>query len=301
MSARTIVRVDQRELELSNLDKILYPAADFTKAQVLDYYRAIAPVMLLHLAGRPLTLRRFPDGVDGESFYEKECPPHRPDWLPTVSINSERAGRRVNFCVVNDLPALLWAANLASLEFHTSLARIDDLARPTSVAFDLDPGPGTTILDCVRLAVELRKTLADLGLVSLAKTSGGKGLHIFVPLNAPATFEETKTFARALAYEFQRRRPNEVTANMRKEMRNGKVFIDWSQNTDYKSTICAYSLRARERPTASTPVTWEELTRALEHDDPGRLVFEADAVVERIQRKGDLFRGMLETKQKLPG
>ena len=208
MSTHTIVRVDQRDLELSNLDKILYPAADFTKAQVLNYYRAIAPAMLPHLAGRPLTLRRFPNGVDGESFYEKECPPHRPDWLPTVPIDSQHAQRRVNFCVVNDLPALLWVANLASLEFHTLLARTDDLTRPTLVAFDLDPGPGTTILDCVRLAMELRKSLSDLRLVSLAKTSGGKGLHVFVPLNTPVTYDETKTFAHTLANELQRRHPD---------------------------------------------------------------------------------------------
>ena len=192
-------------------------------------------------------------------------------------------------------------ANLASLEFHTLLARTDDLSRPTLVAFDLDPGPGTTILDCVRLAMELRKSLADLGLASLAKTSGGKGLHVFVPLNTPTTFEETKTFAHTLAHEFQRRRPNEVTANMRKAARQGKVFIDWSQNSDFKSTVCAYSLRARERPSVSTPLTWAELETALKRDDVGRLAFEADAVVERVKQMGDLFKGLLETEQKLPG
>jgi bifunctional non-homologous end joining protein LigD len=300
MSTRSTVKVDQRELELSNLDKVLYPAAGFTKAQVINYYRAIAPVMLPHLAGRPLTLRRFPNGVEGESFYEKECPGFRPDWVSTTAFQSQHTDKLINYCVVNDLPTLIWVANLASLEFHTLLARTDNLAEPTMVAFDLDPGPGTTILDCVRVAQDLRKSLDDLGLLSQAKTSGGKGLHLYVPLNTPATYDETKTFAHVLATEFEKRHRDRVTANMRKETRKGKVFIDWSQNSDFKSTVCAYSLRARERPTVSTPVTWDELGAALKRGDASRLVFEADAVVKRAEKSGDLFKTMIETKQKLP-
>ncbi len=301
MSAHTYVRVGEQELALSNLDKVLYPAAGFTKAQVLDYYRAVAPAMLPHLQGRPLTLKRYPNGVEGDSFFEKQCPSHRPEWVPTAPFWSDSTNRTVNFCVVNDLPALLWVANLATLEFHPLLARADDVSRPTAVAFDFDPGPGKTILDCARMALEFRGTLSDLGLESFPKTSGGKGLHLFVPLNTPVTYAQTKEFAHALATVFEKRQPQDVTSNMRKDARQGKVFVDWSQNTDFKSTVCAYSLRARERPTVSTPVTWEELKTALRRDDPDRLVFEADAVVERVKKKGDLFKAVEELEQRLPG
>jgi bifunctional non-homologous end joining protein LigD len=271
---------------------------------VIDYYRRVAPALLGHLRDRALTMKRYPDGVEGKYFYEKECPSHRPPWVRTASIQAEgrRSGGRktINFCVIDNLPTLIWAANLADLELHTSLSLVDDVQRPTTVVFDLDPGAPADVIDCSRVALWLRELLDQLGLQCFAKTSGSKGLHFYIPLNTPVTYEETKPFAHALARLMEKQHPERVTSNMKKELRKGKVFIDWSQNDDFKTTVCVYSLRARERPTVAAPVTWEEIESALDAGDPERLSFETDAVLERIDEHGDLFALVLELHQSLP-
>lgn len=296
--ARTIVRVGSRKLSLGNLDKVLYPAAGFVKAQVLDYYRRIAPVILPHLKNRPVTMKRYPDGVAAGFFYEKRCPVYRPGWLRTKRVPS--AGPPLDYCVIDDEAALIWVANLASIELHSFLYTVRDIGRPTALAFDLDPGPPATLLDCLPLALEMRDRLAGLGLKSFPKTSGGKGLHLFVPLNTPATFARTKAFAREFARNMEERHPDRVLSKMRKDLRRGKVFIDWSQNDDHKTTVCAYSLRARERPTVSTPVAWKEVEAAVGKGEAASLVFEAGDVLERVRRKGDLFAEVLTLRQALP-
>ncbi len=296
---KTRVTVGGRTLMLSNLDKVMYPAAGLAKAGVIDYYRRVAHAMLPHLAGRPITLKRYPDGVRGPSFYEKRCPSFRPDWLETVRLPGEEES--VDHCLVEGLADLVWIANLASLEVHALLSTAEDLLRPTVVAFDLDPGAPATVVDCARTALVLRDVLAGVGLESFAKTSGGKGLHVYVPLNTPATFEKTRAFARATARTLERDDPERVTSGMDRAARRGKVFVDWSQNSDFKTTVVAYSLRALERPRVSTPLRWDEVEEAAGSGDAAALTFEIDAVLERVSRRGDLFRGVLETKQRLPG
>jgi bifunctional non-homologous end joining protein LigD len=294
--SKTSVRVGDRTLELSNLDKVLYPAAGFTKADVIDYYHRIAEYMLPHIAGRPITMKRYPDGVDGKFFYQKECPVHRPAWVDTVGVGEGD----VDFCVLEDAAGLVWMANLASLELHPLLVRENDLERPTLLVFDLDPGPPATLLECLEVGLRLRELLAEQGLECFPKTSGGKGLHIQAPLNTPVTFEDTKPFAHATALLLQKRMPRLVTANMRTAVRRGRVLVDWSQNDRHKSTVAPYSLRARERPRVSTPVTWEEVESALASKDAAALVFEARDVLARVEKRGDLFRPVAETRQRLP-
>lgn len=299
-SKRTVeVEVEGRRLKLSNLDKVLYPKAGFTKGQVIDYYTRVSPALLPHLRDRALTLKRYPDGVEGPHFYEKQCPSHRPDWVRTAPI--EAKGKTIEFCVIDDLPTLIWAANLADLELHTSLSLVQDVQRPTMVVFDLDPGEPADLLDCCEVALWVRSLLEQLGLETHVKTSGSKGLHFYIPLNTPVTYEETKPFARALARLMEKQHPDRVTSNMKKELRKGKVFIDWSQNNDFKTTVCVYSLRARERPTVATPIGWEEVEEALEARDPGRLVFESDVVLQRVAERGELFEPLLTVEQSLPG
>lgn len=296
------VTVDGRRLKLSNLEKVMYPFTGFAKAQVIDYYTRISPVLLPHLAGRALTLKRYPDGVEAEYFYEKECPSHRPDWVETVPIWSGSNGRTVNYCLANDLPALVWVANLASLELHTSLARASDPASPTMVVFDLDPGEPAALAECCRVALLIREVLEGAGLRSVVKTSGSKGLQVYVPLNSPVTYGHTSGFARAVADLLAREYPGDVVSNMRKELRRGKVFIDWSQNSEHKTTVCAYSLRARERPTVSTPVSWEEVEGVASGKARAEsMVFEAGEALERVERVGDLFAAAAEVAQRLPG
>jgi bifunctional non-homologous end joining protein LigD len=296
---RTVeVEVEGRRLKLSNLDKVLYPKPGFTKGQVVDYYRQVAPALLPHLKDRALTLKRYPDGVEGNYFYEKQCPSHRPEWVRTAPISTN--GRKIDFCVIDDLPTLVWAANLADLELHTSLSLVDDVQRPTMVVFDLDPGAPADVVDCATVALQLREILDGLGLQCFAKTSGSKGLHFYIPLNTPVTYEQSKPFAHALARLMEREHPKHVTSNMKKELRKGKIFIDWSQNDDFKTTVCVYSLRAREHPTVSTPVTWDEVEDMLASGEPERLVFEADQVLERAEEHGDLFKPVLELEQELP-
>jgi len=292
------VEVEGRRLKLSNLGKVLYPAAGFTKADVVDYYARIAPAVLPHLHGRPLTLKRYPDGVEGPHFYEKQYPSHRPDWVRTVGVSA--GSKRIDFCLAEDVPTLVWLANLADLELHTSLALGQDVSSPTMMVFDLDPGPGAGVLECCRVGLWLRGLFEELGLEILIKTSGSKGLQAYVPLNTPVSYEETKTFARAVAEALERREPGQVVSRMAKELRPGKVLVDWSQNDEHKTTVCVYSLRARERPTVSTPLQWDEVEGALAAEDPGRLVFDAAAVLERVESHGDLFAPVLTTRQALP-
>ncbi len=295
------VEVGDRRLSLSNLDKVLYPEAGFTKGQVIGYYQQIAPALLPHLAGRPLTLKRYPNGVDSKFFYEKRCPTHRPDWVQVAPVWSGHNQDTICYCVAADLATLVWMANLAALELHPSLSRADGIERPTLMVFDLDPGPPATVVECSRIALRLQEMFGQMGLQSVAKTSGSKGMQLYVPLNTPVTYEGgTKDFALAVAQLLEKRYPAEVTSNMKKDLRPGKVFIDWSQNDQHKTTVCVYSLRARPRPTVSTPVTWDEVAATAESADPGSLVFEADDVVERVRRLGDLFACLNEVEQTLP-
>jgi bifunctional non-homologous end joining protein LigD len=294
------VEVGGQALRLSNLDKVLYPRAGFTKAQVIDYYTRVAPAVLPHLRGRPLTLKRYPNGVEAGHFYEKECPSHRPEWVRTEPIAIRSEDRTVNFCLAEDLPTLVWLANLADLELHTSLSLAVPIERPTILAFDLDPGPQASILECARVALALRELLEPLGLEGWAKTSGSKGLQVYFPLNTETSYEQTKPFALAVAQLLERRHPELVVSSMRKDLRTGKVLVDWSQNDQHKTTVCVYSLRARERPTVSAPVTWEEVESALEAGERARLEFDSEAVLERIDAHGDLFAPVLERRQTLP-
>jgi bifunctional non-homologous end joining protein LigD len=294
------VDIQGRHLKLSNLEKVLYPAAGFTKKDVIDYYARIAPAIIPHLAGRALTRKRYPDGVEGEPFFEKNAPMHKPDWVKTVPIWSDRNRRTVNYILADDLATLVWLANLAALELHPSLALATDITRPTEMVFDLDPGPPANIVQCCQVALWLREIFEHFDLQSFPKTSGSKGLQIYVPLNTPTTYESTKTFSHALAQLLEHDHRDLVLSEMSKQARTGKIFVDWSQNDEHKTTVAVYSLRARERPTVSTPVTWEEVEKTFKKKDASLLVFEAAQVVKRFEKLGDLFEPMLELKQKLP-
>lgn len=303
MAASRQVEVEGRELKLTNLDKVLYPKAGFTKGEVVDYYAKVAPAMIPHLAGRALTLRRFPEGVDDTdaAFFEKRCPKHRPEWVKTTRVLAGPRSGYIDYCVCDDLPTLVWMAQLAAIELHPSLSLGTKHEQPTVLAFDLDPGPPAEVLDCSRVALRLREVLGHVGLECFAKTSGSKGLQVYIPLNTKTSYEETRPFAQAIAQLLAKQSPDEVIAKMgKKTLRKGKVLIDWYQNNERKTTIAVYSLRARERPTVSTPVTWEEVERAVEKDDAGSLVFEAGDVLKRVEHHGDLFAPVLELKQKLP-
>jgi bifunctional non-homologous end joining protein LigD len=298
--ADSVIEIQGRTLKLSNLDKVLYPATGFTKGQVIDYYARIAPALLPHLKGRALTLKRYPNGVDGQFFYEKNAPKHRPDWVETVPVWSEGNNRTMYYVEAADLPTLIWLANLAAIELHPSLALAKDVSCPTMMVFDLDPGPPANIVQCCQVAFWLREIFQHFNLQSFPKTSGSKGLQIYVPLNTPTSYDVTKAFARALAQLLEQEHPDAVVSDMKKSIRTGKVFVDWSQNDEHKTTVAVYSLRARERPTVSTPVKWEEVERAFKKKDPGGLVFEAPQVVARAEKMGDLFEPVLKLKQKLP-
>jgi bifunctional non-homologous end joining protein LigD len=296
----SMIEVQGRQLKLSNLEKVLYPAVGFTKKQVIDYYVRIAPAIIPHLSGRALTRKRYPDGVDGEPFFEKNAPVHKPNWVKTVAIWSGRNRRNVNYILADDLATLVWLANLAALELHPSLALAKDVPCPTMMVFDLDPGPPANIVQCCQVGLWLREIFTHFGLSSFPKTSGSKGLQIYVPLNTSTNYDSTKLFAHALAQLLEHEHPKEVVSDMSKKLRAGKVFVDWSQNDEHKTTIAVYSLRAREHPTVSTPVTWEEVERTLKKKDANLLVFEAPQTVNRFEKMGDLFAPLLELKQKLP-
>jgi bifunctional non-homologous end joining protein LigD len=289
-SARLDVDVEGRTLSLSNLTKVLYPAVGFTKGEVIDYYTRVAPALLPHLRNRPLTLKRYPNGVEAGHFYEKNCPSHAPEWVRKARVD------KIDYCVCDDVPTLVWLANLADLELHPSLSQVGEPDRPTVMAFDLDPGPPAGLAECCEVAVLLHDALSALGLESFAKTSGSKGIQVYVPLNVEGVDyrQGTKRLSQALARHLEAAHPKLIVSQQKKELRRGKVLIDWSQNDEHKTTVCVYSLRARERPTVSTPLLWSEL------DDPAALVFEAADVLERVERHGDLFAPVVELEQELP-
>jgi bifunctional non-homologous end joining protein LigD len=291
--------VDGRQLALTNLDKVLWPAAGFTKGQALDYYARIADVLLPHLAGRPLTRVRFPDGVEGQRFFEKRAPSHTPDWVRTAPIEMGSVGV-LDFIVCDDRPTLIWLAQLAALELHPSLSLAKDPDRPTVVAFDLDPGAPATIVECSQIGLQLRGMFDQLGLECFPKTSGSKGLQVYLPLNTRVTYEETKPFARAVAQTLEKADPDMVVSRQKKELRKGRVLVDWSQNDRAKTTVAVYSLRARERPWASTPLRWEEVEELAADGNPESVRFEGDAVLDRVAEHGDLFAPVLELEQELP-
>lgn len=290
------VEVEGRRLRLSNLDKVLYPEAGFTKAEVVDYYARIAPVMVPHLAGRGVTLRRYPDGVEEGSFFEKRCPGHRPEWLSTVTGPGDRRGG-IEYCCLDTAPALVWAANMAALEIHAPMALGSDIEAPVMCVFDLDPGAPAGLRECAEVALDIDHVLERFGLAGVVKTSGSKGLQVYVPLNTPHTHEDCSSFALAVAQLLERVQPDKVTSTMRKAARPGKVFVDWSQNSRHKTTVAVYSLRAQPRPTVSTPVSWDEVDEASR---TGELSFEAPEVLQRVAAHGDLFAGGLELRQELP-
>jgi bifunctional non-homologous end joining protein LigD len=294
--ARVEVEVEGRRLSLSNLDKVMYPATGFTKGQLIDYYTRVAPALLPHLCDRPLTLKRYPNGVEGSHFYEKQCPSHRPEWVRSEPV--ELSSKTIHFCVCDDLPTLVWLANLADLELHPSLSKVPDVERPTVMAFDLDPGPPAGIAECCEVALILRDALGRIGLECFPKTSGSKGIQVYVPLNLDGVDYDhgTKPLSQALARHLEAEHPKLIVSSQKKELRRGKVLIDWSQNDEHKTTVSVYSLRARERPTVSTPLDWDEVEAA----DPDALVFEAGDVLERVEERGDLFAPVVELEQRLP-
>jgi bifunctional non-homologous end joining protein LigD len=300
VSTSPAVDIEGRQLKLSNLDKVLYPATGFTKGQVIDYYARIGPVLVPHLEGRPLTLKRYPNGVDSEFFFEKNATAHRPEWVKTTPIWSEGNRRTVNYILADDLSTVVWMANLAAIELHPSLSLAKKIECPTMMVFDLDPGPPANIVQCAQVGMWLREIFEHFGLRSFPKTSGSKGMQIYVPLNTPTSYDVTKPFANALARLLEDQHRELVVSDMKKELRKGKVFVDWSQNDQHKTTIAVYSLRARERPTVSTPVKWEEVEQLLKKKDPDLLVFEASQVLKRVDKMGDLFEPLLHLKQKLP-
>ncbi len=295
------VEVDGRRLRLRNLDEVLYPRTGFTKGDLIGWYAAAAPWLLPHLHGRPLTLKRYPSGVQGRHFYQKQSPAARPAWVRTATIWSPYSGREIDYVICEDLPTLIWLANLANIELHPSLSLAAAMHRPTALVLDLDPGPPADIVSCCEVALELRALLDALRLKSFPKTSGLKGMQLYVPLNtADATYEATKPLAHELASLLARERPTTVVSRMGKASRAGKVLIDWSQNDAHKTTISVHSLRAFDTPTASTPVRFEEVEACLQAKDSRLLTFEAAAALDRLQTHGDLFTGVLSLRQPVP-
>jgi bifunctional non-homologous end joining protein LigD len=287
-------------LVLSNLDKVFYPATGFTKGDVISYYRAVSEVLLPHLRGRPVTLKRYPDGVNRPYFYEKKCPSHRPPWIKTVVMTRARDNVALPYCQLNSEAALVWATNLGNLELHVSLARSRTTARPSAAVFDLDPGAPAGVLECAEVALRLKGVFESAGLAGFVKTSGSKGLQVYVPLNTPVSEADVRTWAHSVARSLEDDDPESIVTTPTKAERPGKIFVDWSQNNTHKTTVCVYSLRAQERPTVSTPVGWEEVARALDRVDPSLLSFEAEDVLGRISRKGDLFEPVITLKQRVP-
>ena len=298
-ASKATTTVEGRELKLSNLDKPLYAEAGFLKRDVIDFYAAVATTIIAHLKGRALTVKRWPDGVDGKAFFQKQAPAHRPDWVQTVTLPSEK--KPIDYLLAEDRATIVWLANLAALELHVPLARAEAPERPTMLVFDLDPGAPATAIECCRVALTLQGMFENLGLQSFVKTSGKKGLQLYVPLNDPdVTFAQTKPFAKTVAELLEEAQPELIVSRMTKTERPGKVLIDWSQNDHNKTTVCVYSLRAAERPTVSTPLEWDEVRAALDGGDPDTLRFEAGQVLERIAERGDLFAPVLSLAQKLP-
>jgi bifunctional non-homologous end joining protein LigD len=288
------VVLDGQSLKISNWDKVLFPQTGFTKGDLISYYARIAPHVLPHLHDRPLTLKRYPNGVDSQYFYEKQSPSHRPDWVQTAQIGE------VNYTLAQDRPTLVWLANLADIELHTSLSLAQAPEQPTMLVFDLDPGPGAGIVECCRVGEVLHGLFAQLGLESFAKTSGSKGLQVYVPVNLATSYEQTKPLARRIAELLEARMPELVVSRMTKRLRPGKVLVDWSQNDAHKTTVTVYSVRAREFPTVSTPVSWDEVADCRERGDEALLTFATDEVLARASEQGDLFAAVVSLKQELP-
>ena len=299
MAKTSRLNVEGTFVDVTNLEKVFYPKTGFKKGNVIDYYVRISPVLLPHLKDRPITLKRYPDGVDGLYFYEKQCPAHRPNWVKTAKVTKSK-GELINYCLINDLPALVWAANLANLELHTFLHRAPAINRPTTLAFDLDPGPPTNIILCCKVGLWLKAIFDAFGMQSFPKTSGSKGLQVYVPLNTAVTYARTKAVSHAIAQLLERRSPETVVSKMQKSLRHGKILVDWSQNDDHKTTVNVYSLRAKERPMISTPLTWDEVSLAFKKNDAKHLMFAPKDVLKRVENSGDLFAPVLTLKQKLP-
>jgi bifunctional non-homologous end joining protein LigD len=292
-----IVEIEGRQLKLSNLEKVLYPESGFTKGEVIDYYARIAPTMVRHVGDRGVTLRRFPNGVDEKSFFEKRCPSHRPEWVPVCMGPGDRVGG-IEYCRLDSVPAIVWSANMAALEIHAPMARCIDIEVPTMVVFDLDPGAPAAMPECAEVGLWIRDVLEGIGLRCFAKTSGSKGLQLYVPVNRPGlTHEKASAFALAVAQAMEKHHAGKVVSNMSKDVRKGKVFIDWSQNSRHKTTVAVYSLRARPHPTVSTPVIWDEVEDAADGEP---LSFEASDVLSRVEAMGDLFADTLTLEQELP-
>lgn len=300
---KVAVEVDGRQLTLSNLEKVLYPDAGFTKGEVIDYYTRIAPVLLPHVRDRALTFKRYPDGVEGQYFFAKNAPSHTPEWVRTVTLPSPGSTKNrdtINYPVMCDLPTLVWAANLAAIELHVPMWRVTKTGKPKHpdmMVFDLDPGPPATIVECCEVARHVRTLLADDGLTAYPKTSGSKGLQLYVPLDEKTPWEDVHSYARKLAQQLEKDHPKLVVWNMKKELRTGKVLVDWSQNNAAKTTVAVYSLRARPTPTVSTPVTWDEVEACK---SPEELRFTSADVLKRVEEQGDLFAPTLDRNQRLP-
>ncbi|HWC25107.1 MAG TPA: non-homologous end-joining DNA ligase [Solirubrobacteraceae bacterium] len=294
------IEVGGRRLAIGKLDRVLFPRTGTTKADLLDYYVRVGDVMLAHLRERLLHMHRYPEGVEGPRFWQKGCPEHRPAWMPIAPVWSRDKQATIDYCVVNELAALLWAVNIGSLELHSSLHTRHDMRRPTTLAFDLDPGERVDVLACAAVALRLRELLGELGLRALVKTTGSKGLQVYVPLNTDVAYAQTKPLAKAIAQTLESESPDRVVSRMARAERVGKVLVDWGQNTEHKSMVCAYSVRAKARPTVSTPVRWEEVEAAVAAGEAPRLVFEMGEVLERVARHGDLFADVLSVEQELP-
>ncbi len=299
MSTKSKLNINGRVVDVSNLDKVFYPKTGFTKGGVIDYYINISPHLLPHLKGRPVTLKRYPNGVEGFFFYEKQIPVSHPEWVKTTNVE-RKDGSEINYCVFDSLPVLVWAANLADLELHTFLHRAPAIETPTMVAFDLDPGSLADIVLCCKVSLWLKNLFAKLKLECFAKTSGSKGLQVYIPLNTRVSYDQTKAFAHAVAETLEHEFPETVVSKMQKHLRGGKVLVDWSQNDPHKTTVCVYSLRAKDHPTVSTPVTWDEVAMTLKKKNVKLLTFEAGDVLKRVKKHGDLFAPVLKLKQKLP-
>lgn len=299
MPAEHLLTIENIAVAVSNLEKPFY-SNGFTKGEVIDYYIRIAPVLLPHIADKPMTLKRYPHGADGKFFYQKQCPPGAPPWVDTVPIWSEHRNRHIDFCLINTLPTLIWASNLAVLELHPGLSRATTISCPLALVFDLDPGIGAGIIECAEVALLLRSLLATYELTAVVKTSGSKGLQLYIPLNTPCSYEQTKTFAHNIAKLLVTQRPDLVVANMRKNLRVGKVLIDWSQNDEHKTTVAVYSLRAKDKPLVSTPLTWSEVEAIFINSDPARSEFNSNQVLQRVEKHGDLFAEVLKLHQQLP-
>jgi bifunctional non-homologous end joining protein LigD len=287
-------------VSFTNLDKVLYPSTGFTKGDLIRYFVSVAAYIVPHLSGRALTLRRYPNGVDQKSFFEKRCPSHAPDFVKIVSWKPSSKDDPIRACSVEDPATMAWLGNMAAVELHPSLAKAKADDRPTAMVFDLDPGAPAALTECATVATWLREKLEGMDLDSVPKTSGSKGLQIYVPFNTPMDFETTKTLSHGLAIMLESEHPELVISRMATELRKGKVFIDWGQNDRSKTTVAVYSTRARDTPTVSTPLLWEEVEGVANGGDPQTIVFDARTILDRLKIHGDLFEPVETRKQKLP-